>query len=112
MKTIHLGEFHNVVGAQMTPRGLCLWDTTDMEYFIELISAEPLTASGEFGKPPEDGGFQHVEGLRIHSVERVDIRSHRLQLENDQDYEVRELHIRAQQGADLKWDLYIPKGAR
>lgn len=106
MTTVHLGEFHNVVGAQMNNYGISIWDNQDMEFFIELISAEPLTAQGEFGSPPIEGGFQYVEGLRIHSVQKVEIKQHNI----FDDFEVRHLHVIAQGGADLKWDLFIPRG--
>lgn len=99
-----MGEFHNIVGALATPLGVSIWDTRDMEYFIELVAPPTIPIRGCFGRPPEEGGFQYVEGLRIGAVERVIIK----QVNRLPGYDVRELHILAQKGADLKWDLFVP----
>lgn len=106
MKSIHLGQFHNVVGAQMTPQGLSVWDNQDMEYFIEMVCPEPVTLVGGFGQPPEEGGFQFVEGIRLPAVRKVEIHPRSIH----DTFEVRELRVHMDDTVDLKWDLYVPRG--
>lgn len=104
MREVQIGSFHNVAGVQMGPYGISIYDRDDMEYFLEIVPAsEDLKLDGEFGRPPEEGGFQHIEGIRLTGVTDARI-THLHQIPGN---EVRRLKLSVGP-TTLRWNLYIP----